>query len=82
VKIVPPSSQEAQSAAIEAVASALRLPTILDFDLLYNLEAVLRLKNHELFDLLQIFMNGSLSDYKAWEVNHPGALEKYRKWSA
>ncbi len=79
MKILQPSSQEARSAAIEAVASALRLPTILDFDTLYNLEAVLRLKTHELFDLLQIFMNGRLSDYKAWESSHPDALEKYRK---
>lgn len=79
MKILQPSSQEAQSAAIEAVASALRLPTMLDLDPLYNLEAVLRLKDHELFDLLQIFMNGSLSDYKAWELSHPGALEKYRE---
>jgi len=81
VKSLPPTSETAQSAAVEAIASALRLPTIFDFDPLFKLDAVVGVKNHELFALLQIFLNDGLPEFKSWEANHPGALEKHSKYS-
>lgn len=78
VKSLPPSSQAGQAAALEATAAGLRLPTIFDFDPLFKLDAVLALKDHELFSLLLIFLNNGLPEYQAWEKSHPGALEKYR----
>jgi translation initiation factor 3 subunit M len=76
---LPPSSQEAQTAALTAIASALRLATILDFDPLFKLEAVVAVKTHELFGLLQIFLNNSLSDFKIWVSGHPDTLEQHGK---
>jgi hypothetical protein len=78
VRSLPPSSQAGQTAAIEAISLALRLPTIFNFDPLFKLDTVLALKNHELFSLLLIFLNNGLPEYQAWEKSHPGALEKYR----
>jgi translation initiation factor 3 subunit M len=77
VKTLPPSSQEAQEAALRAIASALRLPTIFDFDPLFRLEAILGVKTHELFGLLQIFLNNSLPEFQSWLSNHPETLKQY-----
>ncbi|KAF8969390.1 hypothetical protein BDZ97DRAFT_240477 [Flammula alnicola] len=78
VRSLPPSSEAAQSAAVDVVATALRLPTVFDFDALFKLDAVLNIKSHELFSLLQIFLNNGLPEFKAWESSHPQALEKYQ----
>jgi translation initiation factor 3 subunit M len=78
VRSLPPSSQEGQAAAVEAITVALRLPIFFDFDSLFRLDTVLALKNHELFSLLMIFLNDGLPEYRAWEESHQGVLEKYR----
>jgi translation initiation factor 3 subunit M len=72
-----PSSASAQAAALQVIATALRLPSMFDFDPLLKLDAVIAAKDHELFSLLQVFLNDELSEFKAWEERHPGALEKY-----
>ncbi|TBU32985.1 PCI-domain-containing protein [Dichomitus squalens] len=77
VRSLPPSSPEAQSAAIDAVASALRLHNNFDFDPLFRLDAVVAAKDHELFALLQIFLNDGLAQYQQWASSHPDALSKY-----
>ncbi|KAH9854993.1 PCI-domain-containing protein [Lenzites betulinus] len=77
VRSLPPSSPVAQSAAMEAVAAALRLPSFFDFDTLFRLDAVVAAKGHELFSLLQIFLNEGLPEYKAWAESHTDALSKY-----
>ncbi|EJF62277.1 PCI-domain-containing protein [Dichomitus squalens LYAD-421 SS1] len=77
VRSLPPSSPEAQSAAIDAIASALRLPNNFDFDPLFRLDAVVAAKDHELFALLQIFLNDGLAQYQQWASSHPDALSKY-----
>ncbi|KAI0722310.1 PCI-domain-containing protein [Cerioporus squamosus] len=75
VRSLPPSS--AQSAAVDAIAAALRLPSYFDFDSLFRLDAVVAAKDHELFALLQIFLNDGLPQYQAWAQSHAGALAKY-----
>jgi len=75
VKSLPPSS--AGPAAIDLVATALRLPTIFDFDGLFRINAVVAAKSHELFSLLQIFLNDGLAQYNAWESKHGDLLTKY-----
>ncbi|KAI0371602.1 PCI-domain-containing protein [Pilatotrama ljubarskyi] len=77
VRSLPSSSPLAQSAAIDAVASALRLPSYFDFDSLFRLDAVVAAKDHDLFSLLQIFLNEGISQYKAWVESHPDTLSKY-----
>ncbi|EPQ59896.1 hypothetical protein GLOTRDRAFT_23467, partial [Gloeophyllum trabeum ATCC 11539] len=76
VRSLPSSSPEAQAAALEAIAAALRLP-IYNFDPLFKLDAVVASKEHELFSLLQVFLNGGLSEYQSWEQSHPDAFERY-----
>ncbi|CDO69565.1 hypothetical protein BN946_scf184759.g5 [Trametes cinnabarina] len=82
VRSLPSSSPVAQTAAIEAVASALRLPSYFDFDTLFRLDAVVAAKDHPLFSLLQIFLNEGLSQYSAWVSSHTDVLAKYELDSA
>jgi translation initiation factor 3 subunit M len=81
VRSLPPKSESTTSAAIELVAQALRLPIIFDFDPLFNLDAVVALKGHEIFELLQIFLNDGLKEFKSWAEAHDGAFAKYSKLS-
>ena len=67
---------------MDAVAAALRMPSYFDFDALFRLDAVVAAKGHELFALLQIFLNDGLPEYKAWTGAHAGALAQYRKCPA
>ncbi|KAG1797717.1 uncharacterized protein HD556DRAFT_1306341 [Suillus plorans] len=54
VSSLPSSSP---SPAIDAIALALRLPSLFDFDPLFKSDAVVSAKDHELFSLLQVFLN-------------------------
>ncbi|KAJ3749300.1 PCI domain-containing protein [Lentinula detonsa] len=67
----------AKDASIRVIASALRIPSIFEFDTLFKLDAVVANKDHELFALLQVFLNDGLSEFKAWETSHPGALGQH-----
>lgn len=69
-----PSSSEA---AVDLVATALRLPSVFDFDALFRLNAVVAAKDSDIYPLLQIFLNDGLSEYKAWAANHADVLSKY-----
>ncbi|OSD04495.1 PCI-domain-containing protein [Trametes coccinea BRFM310] len=82
VRSLPSSSPVAQTAAVEAVASALRLPSYFDFDALFRLDAVVAAKDHPLFSLLQIFLNEGLQQYTAWVGSHGDVLSKYELDSA
>ncbi|KAF9226872.1 hypothetical protein BS17DRAFT_728784 [Gyrodon lividus] len=75
---LPPSSPESRSAAIDTIAAALRLPTIFDFDALYNLDAIIAVKDHELFPLLQIFLNNGFPEFRAWADSHSVVLQSYQ----
>ncbi|KAF9481875.1 PCI domain-containing protein [Pholiota conissans] len=75
---LPGSSEETKAVAVDVVANALRLPSVFDFDALFKLDAVIAIKDHELFSLLQIFLNGGLPEFKAWQSSHPQILEKYQ----
>ncbi|KAJ6515439.1 PCI domain-containing protein [Mycena sanguinolenta] len=78
VRSLPPGGPATETAALETIATALRLPFIFDFDPLFKLDAVVAAKNHELFSLLQIFLNDGLPQFKAWEEAHAGSLQKYQ----
>jgi translation initiation factor 3 subunit M len=67
----------AQSAAIALIATALRLPALFDFDPLFKLDAVIALKDHKIFSLLQVFLSGGLHELDQWQASHPGVAEEY-----
>lgn len=77
LRSLTPSSPEAQSTAVEVVATALRLPTIFDFDSLFKIDAIVELGDHELFSLLRVFLSGGLDEFKAWQSSHEAAIEKH-----
>ncbi|KAG1718160.1 uncharacterized protein EDB91DRAFT_1352529 [Suillus paluster] len=72
-----PTSHDGQSAAIDAIALALRLPSLFDLDPLFKLDVVVAAKDHELFSLLQVFLNGGLPEFRSWLESHPSVPEKY-----
>lgn len=71
------TSEAAKAAALDVIAAALRLPFTFDFDPLFRLDAVVAVKGHDLFSLLQVFLNGGLSEFKAWQQSRSGVLEKF-----
>jgi translation initiation factor 3 subunit M len=79
VRSLPPSSPLAEEAAAEAIAAALKSPSVFNFDPLFKLNAVIASKGHPLFSLLQIFLKNGLSEFSAWDNSNPGVLEKYSK---
>jgi translation initiation factor 3 subunit M len=74
---LPPSSPHAESSAIQAISTSLKLPSVFDFDVLFKIDAIIKLQGHELFSLLRVFLSGGLEDYKKWESEHPASIEKY-----
>lgn len=77
VRSLPSSSDAASAAAIDAISAALRLPTLFNFDSLFKLDAVIAVKEHELFGLLQLFLNDGLVEFKSWSATHSGTFQKY-----
>ncbi|KAF5363986.1 hypothetical protein D9756_000250 [Leucocoprinus leucothites] len=77
VRSLPSNSPTAQTAAVDLITAALRLPDLFDFDPLFKLDVVIAIKDHELFALLQAFLNGGVPELKHWQASHPGAAEKY-----
>ncbi|KAJ3807992.1 PCI domain-containing protein [Lentinula aff. lateritia] len=77
LRSLPSTSDAARDTSTKAIASALRIPSIFDFDALFKIDAVVANKDHELFSLLQVFLNNGLSEFKSWEASHAGVLEKY-----
>jgi len=77
LRSLPPSSPEASSTAVHAISTALRLPSIFDFDSLFKIDAIVNLGDHELFSLLRVFLSGGLDAYNAWYFKHAAAIEKY-----
>lgn len=59
------------------MATALQLPSIFDFDPLFKLDAVVGAKDHPLFALLQVFLNGGLDDYRKWESSNGDAIAQF-----
>ena len=78
VKSLPPAA--AADAVQAVIATALRLPNVFDFDTLFRLDALTAAKGTPLFALLQIFVNGGLAEYKAWEESHAGVAEQHSEW--
>ncbi|KAF5333713.1 hypothetical protein D9611_002702 [Ephemerocybe angulata] len=82
VQKLSPSSDAAKAAAVQLISDALRLTDNFDFDALFKLDAVVAIKDHELFSLLQVFLNGGLKEFSSWQESHPGVLEKHNLDSA
>ncbi|KAF7302070.1 Eukaryotic translation initiation factor 3 subunit M [Mycena indigotica] len=78
VRSLTPGSPTAESAAVELIATALRLPFVFDFDPLFKIDAVVALKGHDVFSLLQIFLNDGLVQFNEWKSTNPDAISKHQ----
>ena len=72
IRSLPPTSETGKIAAVDAIATALRLPNIFDFDPLFKLDAVVAVNDHELFSLLHIFLNDVKESSQKLEEHLPG----------
>lgn len=82
VHTLPSSSPQSRSSAVDTIVASLRIPTIFDFDTLYNLDPIIAVRDHELFPLLQIFLKSGLPEFRAWVDDHSTLLETYRTFFA
>ncbi|KAF8548255.1 hypothetical protein OG21DRAFT_1423411 [Imleria badia] len=82
VHTLPSSSPESRSAAIDTIVAALRIPTVFDFDTLYNLDPIIAVRDHELFPVIQIFLRNGFPEFRAWADAHAAVLESYQLDSA
>ncbi|KAJ3285724.1 hypothetical protein HK104_009360 [Borealophlyctis nickersoniae] len=62
--------------ATRAVREAIRIPEVLNFEDLFRLQAVQALKPSKLFDLLTIFMEHGLAQYRAFVKSNAGFVAK------
>ncbi|KAH0840248.1 hypothetical protein J3R83DRAFT_1255 [Lanmaoa asiatica] len=78
VHTLPSSSPQGRSAAVDTIVAALRIPTVFDFDSLYNLDPIIAVRDHEVFPLIQIFLRNGLPEFQAWADGHPTLFETYQ----
>ena len=75
--MLPKDSPVAQEAVLDAVASAIRLPSIFNFDSVFKLGNLPLIKDHPLRVLLDIFLGKGLSDYQSWASSHADCMVTY-----
>ncbi|KAJ3102624.1 hypothetical protein HDU97_000408 [Phlyctochytrium planicorne] len=62
--------------AVNVIKSAIRIPSVLNFEDVYRLDAVRALGSTPLVDLLKIFLDQTLKDYRAFTKKHAGFVAK------
>jgi translation initiation factor 3 subunit M len=72
-----PSSARTLAAALDLIATALRLPSVFNFDALFKMDAVIGCKDHPLFSLLRVFLNEGLLEFQSWNAEHSDILPEY-----
>lgn len=80
LRLLPSASPEALTASVKLITAALSDPTMYDFDPLFRIDAVVEsAKDHEIFELLRVFLTGGLEELKAWgeKYGNDGGWEKY-----
>lgn len=79
VRSISPNSPKAEAAALSLIATSLRLPSVFNFDPLLKIDAVRVVKDHQLFALLKILLEGGLSDFHSWLEKHEAVLGEFGK---
>ena len=77
VRSLPPTPSSTKAAALQLIATSLRLPTVFDFSVLYELQNVQSLESHALYDLLRIFSERGLPEYKVWQESNAATLNEF-----
>jgi hypothetical protein len=74
---IPPTSAKAEAAALKVIATSLRLPSVFNFDSLLKVDSVMVVKGHQLFALLNILLQGGISEYRKWLETNEGILGEF-----
>lgn len=74
VNSLSPSSPEAATASQGAIATAIRLPSITDFQSLARLEAVKAASQQPIYALLHIFIAGDYAQLQMWLGQNEGHI--------
>lgn len=69
-------SAEAKAAAEKTIVAALRLPKLFDFEELVEIDAVKKLSGQPVGKLLDVFVNGTTSDWDAWKAAHSSDADR------
>ena len=77
VRSIPPNSPKAKTAALDLIATSLRLPSVFNFDPLLKIDAVRVAKDHQLFALFKILLEGGLLEYRSWLQNNEAVLNSF-----
>jgi len=64
-------------AALDVIATSLRLPSVFNFDPLLKIDAVRVAKDHQLFALFKILLEGGLAEYRTWLQNNEAVLDQF-----
>ncbi|PWN50160.1 PCI-domain-containing protein [Violaceomyces palustris] len=62
------SSANNSTAAERVLATALRLPKVFEFEELLQIKAVTQLEGNPIFELVKIFVGGSIADFSNWSA--------------
>ncbi|KAF9350949.1 hypothetical protein BGX26_010932 [Mortierella sp. AD094] len=65
------NSQKAH--ATKAIVESIALPEVLNFENLLKIDAVQHIKSEKIYDLLTIFMNGNVQDYRTFVAKNENA---------
>ncbi|KAH7105307.1 hypothetical protein BKA62DRAFT_689294 [Auriculariales sp. MPI-PUGE-AT-0066] len=77
LRLIPAGAAQAESASLETISAALRIPSVSDFDELAKIPALQSAKGHPLFALLKIFMFNGIQEYLAWAAANAAVLEQH-----
>ncbi|KAF8592729.1 PCI domain-containing protein [Ramaria rubella] len=74
---ISPNSPKAKPVALTVIATSLRLPSIFNFDPLLKIDSIRTAKDHQIFHLLKILLNGGISEYQTWLETNEAVLSEF-----
>jgi translation initiation factor 3 subunit M len=75
--LLPESSPDANTAALDTIVATLQLPTVFDLNHLLKVKALQTVKDHPLFGLLRILLYGDLAQYKEWQAANTSTIDEF-----
>ena len=74
---IPPTSPKAMTAALNVIATSLRIPSIFNFDSLLKLDSVMVVKDHQLCILLKVLLQDGIQEYRKWLEKSEEVLSEF-----
>lgn len=77
VKSIPSSSPKVEASALAVIATALKLHSVFNFDALLKIGSVRVVKDHPLFFLLKIMLEGGIPEYQSWLAANEAIVNEF-----